>query len=213
LRFRTLTISRQYGSGGARIASLVAARLGWRLLDSKILDAVAQATRINPSVIQTHDERVTSWFHRLNRDALRSAALMAFLPCRDEEFFDADCMVSFTRKVIEEAHSDGGCVVVGRGAQCILDGCADVFRVFVYAPVAQRLHSVRLRTKEDIKEEQLNEVDAERARYIHAYFGRHWQDLDLYDLMISSKHGDEITASTILRAMGSERATSGEAVP
>lgn len=129
---------------------------------------------------------------------------MAGSPCKDQDFFDADCMAAFTRRLIEQAHVAGNCVIVGRGSQCILNGYSDVFRVFVYAPVEQRLDSVRLRINANIDEKGLNEVDAQRARYIRAYFGYQWQDLNLYELMISSKLGDEITASTILRAMDCE---------
>ena len=180
---------------------MVAARLGWSVLDSQIVDAVANATRIKPSVVSVYDERVTSWLHRLNRDALRSAAAAAGALCRDEDFFDSDCMAKITREVIEQAYYIGECVIVGRGAQCILEDCPNVFRVFIYAPLDQRLRSVCLRRSEQVDEDLLSRVDSDRARYIHQYFGRRWQDLDLYDLMISSKHGDETTTATILRGL------------
>lgn len=204
MKYRSLVISRQYGSGGARIAAIVAQRLGWRLLDGQIIDAVAKAMRTDAASIRTLDERVATWFHRLNRDALKCAALMGGTPCDDEDFLDADMVAAFTKNVIEQAADAGNCVIVGRGAQCVLDGHADVFRVFVYAPVEQRLHSVCQRTGKNITEKQLCEVDAERVRYISSYFGRRRQDLDLYDLMVSSRNGDEIAASTVLAAMGCE---------
>ena len=203
MKYRALVISRQYGSGGARIASLIASRLGWRLLDSEIINEVARVTQVDSSKIQSLDERVAGWLHRLNRDALRSAALMNDTPCTNDDFLDADTVAAVTRRVIEQAATAGNCVIVGRGAQCLLHH-SDVFRVFVYAPLAQRLQSVRLRSGKQITEKQLAHVDAERVRYIRTYFGRQRQDLDLYDLLISSKLGDEITAATILQAMGCE---------
>jgi len=204
MNYRALVISRQYGSGGARIASLIAARLGWRLLDSEIIHEVARATQMESSKIQNLDERVAGWLHRLNRDALRCAALMNGTPCTNEDFLDADTVAAVTRRVIEQAATDGNCVIVGRGAQCILDRRSDIFRVFVYAPLEQRLHSVRLRCGKQITERQLADVDAERVRYIRTYFGRQRQDLELYDLLVSSKLGDETTAATILQAMECE---------
>ncbi len=204
MKYKALVISRQYGSGGARIASIVAERLGWRLLDGQIIDSVAKAMHTDSASIRTLDERVATWFHRLNRDALKCAALMGGTPCDDEDFLDADVVAAFTKNVIQQAADAGDCVIVGRGAQCVLDGRPDVFRVFVYAPVEQRLRSVRRRTGKNITEKQLCDVDAERVRYISSYFGRHRQDLDLYDLMVSSKNGDETAASTVLSAMGCE---------
>jgi cytidylate kinase len=204
MKYRALVISRQYGSGGGRIAAIIAERLGWRLLDGQIIEAVAQAMRTSRATIRTHDEHVARWFHRVNRDALKCAALMGGTPCDDEDFLDADSVAKFTCKVIEEAAADGNCVVVGRGAQGILKNRRDVFRVFVSAPVEQRLQSVRNRTGKPISEKQLNDVDAERVRYLSHYFGCKRDDPALYDLMISSTEGDEQTAMAILRAMGCE---------
>lgn len=204
MKYRNLVISRQYGSGGARIAAIIAERLGWKLLDGQIIDAVAGAMRTNRATIRTHDERVASWFHRINRDALKCAALMGGTPCDDEDFLDADSVAKFTCKVIEDAAEDGNCVIVGRGAQGILKNRADVFRVFVSAPFEQRLKSVRTRTGKPISEKQLNEVDAERVHYLKHYFGCKRDDPKLYDLMISSEEGDEKTATAIMHAMGCE---------
>ena len=44
--------------------------------------------------------------------------------------------------------------------------------------------------------------DAGRARYVQMNFGQDWRDPHLYDLMISSKPGEELAASTILCGMG-----------
>ena len=202
MKYRTLVISRQYGSGGARIAAMIAERLGWRLLDGQIIEQVARAMRTDCAAVQPLDEHVSSWLHRLNRDGLKSAALMSGVPCGDEDFLDADVVAQFTRSAIEEAAAAGDCVIVGRGAQCALDGRADVFRVFVYAPLEQRLKNVRARTGNAISEKQLCEVDAERVRYISSYFGKQRHDLDLYDLLISTKNGEEAAALAIMQAMG-----------
>ena len=44
------------------------------------------------------------------------------------------------------AYEAGSCVVVGRGAQCILQAKADVFHAFVYAPLRVRIHRLRTST-------------------------------------------------------------------
>jgi hypothetical protein len=170
-------------------------------VDGQIIDAVAKATDIERSVIERDDERVTDWLHRVNREGLRGLAMMNGALCRDQDFFDADCMATFATEIITEAYLSGNCVIVGRGAECILHGRPDVFKVFVYAAQEQRLLTVQLRTQRACDENELRDVDKQRAAYIRAHFGRYWQDPNLYDLMISSEHGDEITASTILHLM------------
>ena len=54
-------------------------------------------------------------------------------------------MADLTRQIVEQAYADGNCVIVGRGAQCILQSKADVFHVFVYAPFRVRVHRLRTR--------------------------------------------------------------------
>jgi cytidylate kinase len=201
MKYRVVTISGQYGSGARRVATLIAEALGWRLIDRDFIDEVTQATHIECSVVEENDERVTDWLHRVNREALRAFAMISSPFCRDQDFFDADCMAGFATEIIRESYVDGNCIIVGRGAQCILHDRRDAFKVFIYAPQEQRLRSVRLRTRQVCGEDDLRETDNQRAAYVRAHFGRYWQDPDLYDLMISSEHGNEITASTILNHM------------
>jgi len=204
MQYRMLTVSREYGSGGAQIASIVARRLGWQLLDSALIEAIAREAQVDPSVVRAHDERVDSWLARLNTAGLRASVLAAGAPVGTGEFFDADATAIFARFLIEEAYKAGNTVTVGRGGQCILSGRPDVFRVFVYAPDEQRLRRVQQRRGADTTLDDLRAVDNVRIRYLRRHFGRDWNDPLLYDLMISSARGDEKVASTILFAMNGE---------
>lgn len=201
-----LTVSREYGSGGARIANMIAQRTGWALLDAAIIDEVARLAKVDPRVAREKDERVDSWFHRLNKNALRATALTAGIDVEEADFFDTATMAAMAREVIQQAHALGNCVIVGRGAQCVLSGRADVFRVFVYAPQRTKVDRLRTRHPEGTNiEELMRAVDDQRVRYIQRYFGRQWNDLLLYDLLISSEPGEEETASTIIYAMGAKK--------
>ena len=206
--YRLLTVNREFGSGGGRIAQTVAQWLGWKLLDRDIIDAIAYAAHVDKGVVLDHDEHVESWLRRINRGAMRSAALAAGLELREGSVFNVDEMVKITQKVVEEAYSSGNCVIVGRGAQCILQHKRDVFHAFVYAPYKQRILRLRKRLEEGANVEQrIRAVDAERAKYLQQYFGKCWNDPHLYDLMISSHEDEDASARLILYAMtGSEQA-------
>ena len=43
-----ITISRQYGAGGSEVARLVAARLGWSVVDNESIDRVAERAKLSP---------------------------------------------------------------------------------------------------------------------------------------------------------------------
>jgi len=115
--------------------------------------------------------------------------------------------VDLGRRVIEEAARQGECVIVGRGAQCVLRGRPEVFHVFVYAPLELRKQRVSERSgpagaPRPGLEEFVRQNDRARADYILKYFGQHWCNPHLYDIMINSRWGDESTAQAILTAAG-----------
>ena len=202
VNYRVLTVNREFGSGGGRIAQTIAGWLGWKLLDRDIIDAIAYAAHVDPKVVRPYDEHVDSWLRRINQQAMRSAALAAGLELGENSVFDAEEMVKISRKIIEEAYSEGGCVIVGRGSQCILQHKPDVYHVFVYAPYLDRLVRLRGRLDKGVHAEQrIRIVDEERVKYLQQYYGKAWNNPHLYDLMISSRTDEEWTARAILYAM------------
>jgi cytidylate kinase len=202
MEYRALTVNREFGSGGGRIAQTIAEWLGWKLLDKDIIDAIAYAAHVDSKVVRHYDEHVDSWLRRINQQAMRSAALAAGLELGENSVFDAEAMVKISQKIIEKAWSDGNCVIVGRGSQCVLQHKPDVYHVFVYAPYAERVARLRGRLEKGANiEQRIRTVDEERAKYLQQYWGKHWNNPHLYDLMISSRADENFTAHAILYAM------------
>jgi cytidylate kinase len=200
--YRVITVNREFGSGGGRIAQTIAEWLGWKLLDRDIIDAIAYAAHVDPNVVRPFDEHVDSWLRRINQQAMRSAALAAGLALGESAVFGVEEMMKISRKIIEEAYKEGNCVIVGRASQCILQHKPDVYHVFVYAPYLDRLERLRGRLDKGVHAEQrIRIVDEERAKYLQQYFGKSWTNPHLYDLMISSRVDEEWTARAILYAM------------
>jgi cytidylate kinase len=202
MQYRVLTVNREFGSGGGRIAQTIAENLGWKLLDKDIIDAIAYAAHVDAHVVSRYDEHVESWLRRLNQQAMRSAALAAGLELRDNAVFDAQEMVKISQSVIEQAYFDGNCVIVGRGSQCVLQHKPDAYHVFVYAPHRQRILRLRERLAQGVDVEQrIRTVDGQRAKYLQEYWEKYWLNPHLYDLMISSHEGEDSTARIIQCAM------------
>ena len=200
---RVITIAREYGSGGATIARLLADRLGWRLLDRDLVDEVARAANVQPAVVEQLDERGDPWFHGLARSLWMGNADWP-ISLGEPDLLDAHAVASVARTVIEEAARGGNCVVVGRGAQCILHGRADAFHVFLYAPMGLRRRRMAKRQGRDPGspdlETEIRQNDRARAAYIRRNFDQEWCNPHLYDLMIDTKCGDETTAEAVLSA-------------
>ena len=202
MNYRVLTVSREYGSGGGRIAGIVAGWLGWKLLDNELITAVARAARVESGVVRHYDEHVDSWLRRLNEEAIRGVAMAAGRPLREEDIFDAQRMAALSRRIIEEARGAGNCVIVGRGAQCILEHKPDVYHAFIYASMRERMHRLKTRLEPgaDIAE-RIRTIDTERARYLQQTFDKSWCDHHLYDLMLRSEEDEEKSARVLYYAI------------
>ena len=103
MNYRVLTVSREFGSGGGRIAQSIAARLGWKLLDGALIDEIACAAKVDAGVVSRFDEHVEGWLARLNRQAMRGAAMAAGIALEEEKCFDPDTMADLSQHIIEQA--------------------------------------------------------------------------------------------------------------
>ncbi len=206
--FRVVTVAREYGSGGGRIAQLLAGRLGWKLVDRCLVEKIAEAARIEPQVAEKFDERPDPWFDRLANLFWQSPGGRGYISGPLPERFDADVAAQMARRIIEEAAEIGDCVIVGRGSQCILQQREDAFHVFVYAPRGERLARLLSRHPQLSKaeaERKLEAEDATRAAYVRNHYGEDWRNRHLYHLMISSCLGEKEVVSIVLSALHSAR--------
>jgi len=201
--FRALTIAREFGSGGADVGRAIAGRLGWKLLDKAFIESVARAAHVEPQLARRFDERTDSWLERIARGGLWRS-FEGIVAVSEPAIFDAETMASLARNVIREAYQAGPCVIVGRGAQCVLQYHPDVFHAFIYAPWHERVTRVRQRLPEEKNvEELIRSMDQQRADFTRTYFGSDWKDPHLYHVMISSGLGEDVTAAQIIELIAS----------
>lgn len=201
--YSVLTVSREYGSGGVIVARRAAEELGWKLLDSALIEAIVEKANVDPAVAKRYDEKVDPWLHRVSRKALWHGAFEGVGELGETDVFDAQTMAILTRRVIEEAAGLGGCVIVGRGGQCLLADHPNTFHVFIHAPRSFRLKLLRERLGERADMERIMEAtDHERADYIRLHYDRDVYDRHLYDLMLNTRRGVEMASRVVLFEMG-----------
>lgn len=199
---QVITISREYGSGGGPIAEILGRRLQWRLIDDPFIAEIARSIQASPEAIRCHEETVDPWFHRIVK-ALWRGGFEGAVARTETEALDADGIARLWNRVITEAAEIGRCVVVGRGAQCLLQRRRDAFHVKVYAPMSLRVKNLEAREPRGADlPAAARERDRQRAAYIRHYFDQDWMNPHLYHLMLCSAIGFERAADTILRAAG-----------
>lgn len=125
-----ITIGREYGSGGSKIAKELAAALQIPFFDKKLIEIAAKETGLSEEFIQEAEQRRTSSFLYNLSFSSRN------LPVSDQVFIaEAD--------VIKRIAAEGPCVIVGRCANYVLRDQKNCLRVFIHAPIADRIHRAK----------------------------------------------------------------------
>jgi len=202
---RVITIEREYGSGGADIAKKIAARLGWKLWDQLLTNEIARFMECDCGVVEKHEEKRDPLFYRLIKGFMRGS-YEGSMNAPHIKIADTDCIREVAEKVVQRAAEEGECVIVGRGSAYYLQGRADAFHVFVYAPFEDKVRRLQAQGKSGSEAVQLAEtVDRDRAAFIKQYFGVEWPDRHKFHLMVNSRMGEDAAVETVLDSIATLR--------
>ncbi len=174
-----ITISRQFGSGGRTVGKQVAAKLGIPCYDSELIEKVAEESGFAKEYIEVQGEysNFKTWIGRALGSTGGSSGLT-----------NQDIIWIAQRKVILGIAEKGPCVIVGRCADFILRGRADILSVFIHAADEVRAERiVRLYgEKEDKPEKRLKDKDKRRSAYYKYYTDTEWGVAKNYDISLDS---------------------------
>jgi cytidylate kinase len=201
MKVRVVTIEREFGSGGADIARLLAERLGWTLWDQRLTDEIAHRVQCDRAAVAEREERNDPLYYRLLKSFLRGS-FEGSLNVPRLKLLDADVIVRLTKQIVDAAANEGQCVIVGRGAAFFLENRPDAFHVFVYAPYGEKVKRlIRSGTAPGEAARLVETIDHGRADFIKKYFDKDWPCRRLYHLMINSRVGDQAVVQTILNGI------------
>lgn len=199
-RFRNVCISREAGAGGGTIGRLVAARLGWRVYDHELLEAIAKRMEVSEDEVLALDELAPGFV----QDWL--------LPLREEHYAPQEAYLDHLAKLIQTIGQAGHSVIVGRGANFLLPR-EEILAVRVVAPLkarAQRLAEkmgVSLRTAR----RAARDLDARRLKFARTMHRADAADPHHYDIVLDSASlGIPIAVDIIVRAVEAGMPPGGE---
>ncbi len=200
-KVRIITIDREFGSGAAVIARLLAERLGWKLWDQRLTSEIARLAQCDDAQVAKREECMDPLYYRLLKSFLRGS-FEGSLNVHRLKLLDTDAIFRLTQRVVHAAADEGSCVLVGRGSAFFLENRKDAFHVFLYAPAEEKVRRLTESGTDRAEAIRLVEtVDQERADFIRKYFGKEWPCRRLYHLMINSRIGDEAVVQTILNGI------------
>lgn len=175
-----ITVGRQYGSDGRKIAKELAQRLGYQFYDKELIRLAAEKSNLPyEELVKADEQRASVWSYPMDNTWL---AEQRWYYSVNDILFDVE------KQIIRQKAASENCVIVGRCANRILRDADHVLRVFVYAPMDFRIRTVMERDELGEKEARarIRKMDKQR-KYHYNYFTDHdWEDMDEYDLCIDS---------------------------
>ncbi len=205
---RVITVEREYGSRGGEFAHELATRLGWRLLDSELVEGAAKVAGVAPELAAKFDERLDPWYYRYGKVFWHDSAY-PMTGLGDDQVFDSERMLSLIRQEIEDEAKKGECVLVGRGAACALACHPGCFHIFVYATSkAKRDWFADAFPKQAPQADQLLAAfDKRRAAVIRKFYQQEWCARGLYHMLMNSAMGIDAMIESALGAAGLKEGT------
>jgi len=187
-QMRAVTISREYGSGGGEIATRLARRLGWRLIDHEIVERVASELGTSIEAAELRDERTEGFLARafnnlqyLEPAFMADASSAAFLT-NEETYLET------VSRIVYAAAEQGHVVIIGRGSQVLLARQRDVLHVRIIAPFEKRVVYVMQREGIDqaAAESRIKMKDRDRMKHLETAYYRKPSDAHLYDIVLNT---------------------------
>ena len=179
-----ITIGRQYGSGGRRLAQMLSEHYNIPLYDKDLINRVSEETGIAGEFFKKVDEQPSNSF--------LSMFLSGFSYSNSCESSDSvlsgNSLFCMQSKVIRQIASEGDCIFVGRCADYILRDREDVVSVFITADFKDRVS--RVAEYEGVSKEEaksvVNKADKTRAAYYDFYTEKKWGVAGSYDICLNS---------------------------
>lgn len=193
---RIITIGRQYGSNGRRIAKQLAENLGIHYYDKELIKLASQQNDISyDELIKVDERRANPWRYPVD-DPVQMEKRFRFEPMNDVLFYTE-------AQIITQLADKEDCVIVGRCANNILHARKTVRSVFIHAPFEIRVNTVMNRASLDEKEavSLIKKVDKQRRYYYNYYTDKKWDDLSEYDVCIDSSTMSEEQILKVLTAL------------
>ncbi|MCR4569979.1 MAG: cytidylate kinase-like family protein [Bacteroidales bacterium] len=201
-----ITINREAGSGGRTVGRILAQKLGVRYCDKDLIKALREKFNLTTEAIEKLKGEKTNWLNDFFQFVFPAPPPSAFLPQGSHLEFRADvtsdAVFAAEAEILRELVEEGSCVIAGRSAFFVTEGCPNKVDIFIRASEEHRI--TRLMEKQELTREQAQEViqkvDAARETYVSRHTGSSRYNLNNYDLVLNMDTLSEEQAVDIILA-------------
>lgn len=177
-----ITISREVGCNGVKLANLLAESLNlknhlvhWRVISKEVFFESAKELNMNPEQIRrTLNQREKFTFEEI---------IKAF---NDKRYKSEQTIAKTTREVIHHFATDGYCIIVGRAGNIIAKDIKTALHIRLIAPLEYRIKTI-MENNQLTREKAIDfirEVEEERVAFRETIFGDKIHE-EMFDMILN----------------------------
>lgn len=185
-----ITISREFGTGGRKIAKQLSEMLGVKIYDRKILTALHSQFNLTEEEMNNIKAKKHNWWDDFSRYYQQA---MAWANQQYYETFAQNItskqLYEAEERILREVAEQESCIILGRTGFYIFKDDPKAFKIFLIGDMPLRRESVakRLNITEGIADQLIKEVDEARENYTLTFSGKSRYDARNYDLVLNVK--------------------------
>jgi cytidylate kinase len=204
VRYRSVCISSEDGTGAFEAARQAADSLGLRVIDEDIVTRAALEAGVERDVVADVERRKSKLLRLL--ESMGPASAGAAYMTAEAVAYDqpaSDELRGLIRGVIEETAAAGGAMIVSHAASMALAEQTDILRVLITASSQTRCRRLAAALGVDEAEAQrtIKKADANRADYIKRFYGIAAERPTHYDLVINTDRLSPADAAALIVAV------------
>ncbi len=177
-----ITISRQFGAGGKTLTDQLADRLGYEVASEEIIDKLAQSTKLSADSIRSFEVEENGKFQVTPPTGF---IRRIFNPSKN--FMDDQQYVKLLYRLIPQVADRGNIIILGRGAQFILQDRKDVVHILLLADEADRVKFLQAQydlTPDEARQAVIKQ-DKRRSKLMKLFNSADYNQPVHYDLVLN----------------------------
>lgn len=194
-----VAINREYGAGGQELAQLLGEKLGIKVYDTNIIEALAQELGTSVEELNKYDEKA--------RNVLFARQVLNHY--NSNEDITAEVQFDFLRRRVADGESF---VLLGRCGDEVFRDDVRVITVYVTSEIEKRIPFVMKRESVSEKEAKdlIKKIDKQRRTYHDSHSkDLEWRDVRGYDLSIDAlkigiENATDVVAAYVKKAVECE---------
>lgn len=204
-----ITIGREFGTGGRKIAMELGQRLGINVYDKRLLDSVKEHYNLTTEQMDKIRAKKKSWWTDF-KSFYQQAATLSAVPYNEAVYVpevNSELIYKEESEILRTLAEQESCIILGRTGFHIFRDEPNAYRIFLMADMPYRRDKVarRLNINEGSADALIKKIDEDRENYTKAFSGVSRYDAHNYDLCLNVTGLDPVHVADFITALVKER--------